>query len=167
MPQATAYSVVKRALTDGLNARPGLQGVTVDYAAPERIPDLKADGGAFENIHFTTTADGDVDNVVFCGPALVFDEDYVQGLKIQVLMPGSLGTQEQCDLRVGELLYEVWAFLAGQSAWDLEAMGLGFLDNLIVTPTSQEWSGGRLGGTVEGHAGAVEIGLQVEARRSP
>lgn len=165
MAFATAYAPVKAALVQLLVARSGLAGVTVEYHAPEKLPDIKSLSGSWENIHFDD-ARGDFASVVFCNGGLDFDEDYVQIARLQVLRPKSLGTQQVCDERVEQLLYEFLAELSRQANWDLEDLGLDFLDYLMVTPVSQTWTTGRLGGTTGGHAAGLELGLRVEARRS-
>lgn len=165
MAQATAYSAVKAALATLLRARVGLASVTVSYGAPEKLPDIKSIAGSWENIHFDG-AEGDFSNVVFCDGGLDFDEDYVQTCRLQNLRPESLGTQQACDERVEEMLYEVLDELSGQADWDHADLGLSYLEYLIVTPLTQEWTTGRLGGTTGGHAAGLELGLRVQSRRS-
>ena len=164
MPGAIGYHAVKRALAAGLAARAGLQGVVVSYAAPDKIPEIRGRNRSWENIHFDDAA-GTVDNEVFCGAHLVYDADYIQTTKLQVLRPTSRGTQEACDERLEELILELWAYLADQSSWDLDAMGLATFDNLIVTPATFAFDTGLL--APAGHAAGVEIGLRVQTRRSP
>lgn len=162
MTQATAYSPVKTALVSLLTSRPGLDGVVVGYAAPEKLPDLRG-SGSWENIHFDD-ATGSLDVTQFCDGTIDFDEDYVQVCRLQVLLTGSLGTQEAADTRLGELVYELLAELSRQDSWDLAALGLDFLETLTILPVSQEWETGTL--APEGHAAKVAFGLRVEARRS-
>lgn len=165
MTQATAYSTVKQALVTLLEARQGLSGVKVSYGPPVNIPDIRSINGSWENIHFLGVDGGTFDEIVFCDGGLRFDEDYVQEVRIQVLRPTNIGTQKACDERVGELLYELLAELAGQHDWDLASLSLDHLNYLMVLPATQEWDVGRLEGTA-GHAAGIKLGLQVRARRS-
>lgn len=163
MPHATPYALFKAAMVAKLEGRSGLSGVRVSYQAPEDVSDVRSESGSWESIHFND-ASGTSEDVILCGGHLHFDYEYLQTVVVQVLQPSSLGTQQAADERVEELLYELFAELAGQQNWDLADLGLDDFMPFQATPSSIVRRTGIL--TTPGHAAGVEVGIRVLARRS-
>ncbi len=166
MTATTGFSAIKSALVTQLAARPGLAGVEVAYEMPERANNVAGQSGNYDAVWFEGAPEGSFDNTVFRAGGLLIDETYVQDMVIQVLRPLSDGTQQVADERAQQILGEVFAELSAQAGWDKAGLGLANLLRLVVTPASQEWVVGRIGGK-PGHLSALVLGLEVEARWSP
>lgn len=166
MPQASSYPAVKHALVARLRTRPALTNVNVLDRVPVNMDDIKTDAGTNEAIWVggATAVSADV---VFCAGNLRFDENPVElTIGIEVYGTDSEDTQPAMDVRANELLYEVLAEVANQGDWDLDALGLDHFDYVYFTPSTYEWSEGRLQQTGVFGA-AVEMTLGINARLNP
>lgn len=161
---ASTYSVIKSALVARLQQRPALSAVNVLTYIPVNKDDIRTDVGTYECIAMAE-AEGTFDDVVFTDGALIFDETLMQTVLIEVHGRDSSDSQAAVDQRVNELLYETLADIASQRGWDRASLGFDVFDYCYFTPAVQRWSPGRLQQSGV-FAAAVEIGLQVQARRS-
>jgi hypothetical protein len=164
MPAESTYSVLKKVLAARLSARAGLAGVNVLLQVPTKTDEIRTPTGAFEVIAMAE-ADGTFDDVVFCDGGLRFDESLLLTILIEVHGVDSDDTQDKIDARTNELLYELLAEVSTQASWVPSTVELDVFDYVFFTPATQQWAPGRLQSTSV-YATAMELGLQVSARRS-
>lgn len=158
----TSLAVVKTAIVAVLEADSTLSaaGVKISYSTPVVPSDLKSIDGDYEAIWLGDTA-ATVDVPVLTAGTLHSDENYRLDLVVQVLKPGSLGTQQAADERAAAIFGRVETVLANN------------VDASITDPARVEvlvagWNHvtGILGNG-QGHGSRFEVVLDVTARLTP
>lgn len=112
MSVGSSYAAVKTALQTLLDARSGLDNVSVLSQAPLKPSELAGADGTSDAIWLGDTT-GEYSDECFRALPLAFDETYDLTISIQSLKPTSAGSQVAADLRVDQMLYEVLAQIAG------------------------------------------------------
>lgn len=164
MPAESSYSVLTAALVARLRQRTALVNVNVLDFLPVNVDEIRTPAGTFEVIGMGEAV-GTFDDVVFTDGGLRFDEVLDITVAIEVHGTDSASTAPVIKQRVNALLYEVFADISVQAAWDKAALGLDVFDYVWFTPAVQEWRPGRLQQTGV-YACACDITLQARARRS-
>lgn len=135
-------------------------GVNISYDAPIIPEDLKSTDGDYEAIWI-----GDADEIedipLLTASHLHRDETIDQALVVQVLKPGSLGTQLAADTRAVEILTRVQSVLAN-------SVNLGVTDPARLEAVVTRWrlTRGFLGNG-QGHGARFDINVQFTARLTP
>lgn len=160
----SSYSVLTAALVTRLKQRSALAAVNVLDFRPVNKDEIRTETGAYEVIAMTEGI-GLFDDVVFTDGNLRFDEVLDITVLIEVQGTESADTAPVVKRRVNELLYELFADISVQAAWDKTALGLDVFDYVWFTPSAQEWNPGRLQQT-NVYACACEITLTARSRRS-
>lgn len=162
MTVGTSVVVACTALIDTLQADTTLatDGVKISYDAPVLPTDLKTEDGAFEAI-WLGDAEEDEDVPLLTGGHLHRDETIEQTLVVQVLKPGSGGTQRSADARAVEILTRVQDILAN-------SVDLGVTDPARFEALITRWKlhRGYLGNG-QGHGSRFDVNVQFTARLTP
>ena len=133
-------------------------GVNVSYDAPVLPEDLKSTDGDYEAIWLGNAEE--TESVAFLSAsALHRDETIEQTLVVQVLKPGSLGTQLAADTRAVELLTRVQSVLANNVA-------LGVSGRFEAVLTRWRLTRGFLGNG-QGHGARFECVIEFTASLTP
>ncbi len=135
-------------------------GVNISYDAPIIPEDLKSTDGDYEAIWI-----GDADEIedipLLTASHLHRDETIDQALVVQVLKPGSLGTQLAADTRAVEILTRVQSVLAN-------SVNLGVTDPGRLEAVVTRWRLHRgFLGNGQGHGARFDITVQFTARLTP
>ncbi len=135
-------------------------GVNISYDAPVLPEDLKSTDGDYEAIWI-----GDADEIedipLLTASHLHRDETIDQALVVQVLKPGSLGTQLAADTRAVEILTRVQSVLAN-------SVNLGVTDPGRLEAVVTRWRLHRgFLGNGQGHGARFDITVQFTARLTP
>jgi len=117
----SSYSTVKAAVVAKLDARSGLDGVSVAGEPPVDPFKVQGDTGSGKAI-WLADAEGDYDNVVLCGAGrLDLEETYDLTLVLQALPQSTSDTQAVTDQRVDAMLGEVLLQMATDPTWGITA----------------------------------------------
>lgn len=158
----TSLAVVKAAIITVLAADATLSGdgVKISYGAPILPTDLKTDDGDYEAIWLGDTS-ATVEVPVLTAGNLHRDETYRVALVVQVLKPGSLGTQQAADERAAAIFGRVETVLANN-------VNAGVTDPARVEVLVAGWTHvtGFLANS-QGHGSRFEVSLEVTARLTP
>lgn len=158
----TSLAVVKAAIITALAADATLtsDGVKISYGAPVVPADLKSTDGDYEAIWLGDTA-ATVDVPVLTAGHLHRDEDYQLTLVVQVLKPGSLGTQQAADERAAAIFGRAELVLANNPTASIT-------DPARVEILVAGWDHvtGFLGNG-QGHGSRFDVRLDVTARLTP
>lgn len=135
-------------------------GVNISYDAPIIPEDLKSTDGDYEAIWI-----GDADEIedipLLTASHLHRDETIDQALVVQVLKPGSLGTQLAADTRAVEILTRVQSVLAN-------SVNLGVTDPARLEAVITRWRLHRgFLGNGQGHGARFDVTVQFTARLTP
>ena len=135
-------------------------GVNISYDAPIIPEDLKSTDGDYEAIWI-----GDADEIedipLLTASHLHRDETIDQALVVQVLKPGSLGTQLAADTRAVEILTRVQSVLAN-------SVNLGVTDPARLEAVITRWRLHRgFLGNGQGHGARFECVIEFTARLTP
>ena len=135
-------------------------GVNISYDAPVVPEDLKSTDGDYEAI-WIGDADEDESIPILTAGHLHRDETIDQVLVVQVLKPGSLGTQAAADTRAVELLTRVQDVLANN-------VDLSVTDPARFEAVLTRWKlhRGYLGNG-QGHGSRFDVTVQFTARLTP
>lgn len=118
MTLGSSYATAKAAIVAQLDARSGLDDVTVMGEPPVDALKVTGPSGNGKAI-WLADAEGDYDNEVFCGAGrLDLDENYRLTIVIQAL-PVAGDTQATTDLKVDNILGEVLTEMAADPTWGL------------------------------------------------
>lgn len=158
----TSLAVVKAAVVAVLQADPTLagDGVNISYQAPILPTDLKATDGDYEAVWLGDTT-ATVEVPILTAGNLHRDETYRLSLVVQVLKPGTSGTQAVADARAAAIFGRVETVLANNvpaSVTDparCEVLVAGWTHVTGFLPNAQ------------GHGSRFEVTLQVTARLTP
>ncbi len=156
----TSIVVACSALITALQADATLAaaGVNISYDAPVLPEDLKSTDGDYEAIWLGNAEE--TESVAFLSASnLHRDETIEQTLVVQVLKPGSLGTQVAADTRAVELLTRVQAVLANDP-------DLGVSGRFEALLTRWRLTRGFLGNG-QGHGARFECVIEFTARLTP
>lgn len=135
-------------------------GVNISYDAPVVPEDLKSTDGDYEAI-WIGDAEESEDVPLLTAGHLHRDETIDQVLVVQVLKPGSLGTQAAADTRAVELLTRVQDVLANN-------VDLSVTDPARFEAVLTRWKlhRGYLGNG-QGHGARFDVTVQFTARLTP
>lgn len=158
----TSLAVVKAAIITVLAADTTLtaDGVKISYGAPLVPSDLKSTDGDYEAVWLGDTA-ATVTVPILTAGNLHRDETYRLSLIVQVLKPGSLGTQLAADQRAAAIFGRVETVLANN-------VTASITDPARVEIVVAGWNHvtGYLGNG-QGHGSRFEVDLDVTARLTP
>ena len=158
----TSVVIAGNALITALAADATLtsDGVNISYDAPVVPTDLKTEDGAFEAI-WLGDAEEDEDVPLLTGGHLHRDETIEQTLVVQVLKPGTDGTQLAADTRAVEILTRIQSVLAN-------SVDLGVTDPARFEAVITRWRlhRGYLGNG-QGHGSRFDVNVQFTARLTP
>lgn len=163
MSVGTSLVVGKKALIACLNENTALtaSGVNISYQAPLLPADLKADDGDYEAIWLGGATIVNEVPILTAGH-LHRDEIIRLEVFVQVLKPGSAGTQEAADTRAAELLAELERVLANNV--DLGVTDPSRFEALFVG--SHRHIPGFLGNG-QGHGSRFDCSVEFTARLTP
>jgi hypothetical protein len=135
-------------------------GVNISYDAPVVPEDLKSSDGDYEAIWIGDAEESEEIPLLTAGH-LHRDETIDQVLVVQVLKPGSLGTQAAADTRAVELLTRVQDVLANN-------VDLSVTDPARFEAVLTRWKlhRGYLGNG-QGHGARFDVTVQFVARLTP
>lgn len=135
-------------------------GVNISYDAPVVPEDLKSTDGDYEAIWIGDAEESEEIPILTAGH-LHRDETIDQVLVVQVLKPGSLGTQAAADTRAVELLTRVQDVLANN-------VDLSVTDPARFEAVLTRWKlhRGYLGNG-QGHGARFDVTVQFTARLTP
>lgn len=120
MSVGSTYAAAKAAIVTKLDARNGLDAVTVLGEPPVNALNLTGATGSGQAI-WIADAEGDYDNVVLCGNGrLDLDETYALMIVFQAL-PLDGEDQADTDAKVDTMLYEFLDEMAGDPTWGVTA----------------------------------------------
>ena len=158
----TSLATVKAAIFAVLAADATLSGdgVNISYGPPSLPTDLKSTDGDFEAI-WLADATATLTIPLLTAGHLHRDENYRLTLVVQVLKPGSLGTQQAADARAAAILGRVEYVLANNPTASLT-------DPARVEVIVAGWDHvtGALGNG-QGNGSRFEVSLDVTARLTP
>lgn len=158
----TSLVVACGALIDTIAADATLTaaGVNVSYDAPTVAADLQASDGDWEAIWLGDATETE-EVPLLTAAHLHRDEVIDQILVVQVLKPGSLGTQRAADTRAVEIFSRVQSILAN-------SVDLGVTDPARFEAVIAGWSltRGALGNG-QGNGSRIEVTVRFTARLTP
>lgn len=135
-------------------------GVNISYDAPVVPEDLKSTDGDYEAI-WIGDAEETEDIPLLTASHLHRDEEIDQALVVQVLKPGTDGTQLAADTRAVEILTRIQSVLAN-------SVDLGVTDPARFEAVITRWRLHRgFLGNGQGHGSRFDVTVQFTARLTP